>query len=449
MKFTIYIAIVLFGFSIWLVYLREKPVLILGIVLISDLILPKITLPFGTQVTISDVLLPLQAVYSLMFLKIHTARNSWFVRFSILYIAIGISIYISINVALVMGNYVTINDWLDVVMALRYYSAFVIAFYMVDANFAFRKMSNVLIACTIFACILGWGQVYDIPIAHRLVPLYDTRESTSRALELASRRAIGTMWNPNIFGSFINLTIALVFGRILGSNRKITKTHLYEIIILAFFLLTIFQTASRTNLVGAGTLFIAIFAIYDSKKRNRYSHKIVRLISLQKAGFFTLMLFIVIGLLAMVTTNSYSWSRIIQNTTVQKITTLNGRTIAWGKALTIITQSPKNFLFGDGTGYNFFVDNEFLRIWLRLGFLSFLSYTSLILAVFMISANGLRNLKSFQDDQVMFLTLMGMLVVWCISAIAGPFYSVIPLMTTISIFIGLVAKRIEDLDYGK
>jgi hypothetical protein len=404
-------------------------------------------------VTASDVLLPLQMAYLLaprIAKHMTVKRNTASLLFTLL-VALAVSMSISIILAMLSGSSVAVNDWFDILKVVRYFAAFVIAYSVSDAKHAAARLSNVFLACAAFSGLLGWGQVLGLPLARKLVPFYHTGHDLERALAMTKGRATGTVWNPNIFGSFLNLAIAVTLGRLLErTSRRTTLRFLLDAAVLLFLVLTLLQTASRTNLVVLVVLSTTVLGIHFFQGQRRFQvRRPNKLNSLVRGALAVVVVSGIILFIGQFTTREFAWRRITQVTTdLEMVSTLNYRMDSWLDAWAAISGSLSSFLFGRGPGllYNFAVDSEYLVVWLQFGLFGLMIYLSLMVSLWKLVARLSAGYRTGSGRALM-LTLSGMLVTWGVSAIAGPFYAIVPLMTTLMVFAGLGCRMEEETHY--
>ena len=355
----------------------------------------------------------------------------WYILFSF---TILVSIFFN---ALFRSYYPIARDFWEFVKLLKYFSIFTLIGNLNISNKNLRyyyKIALLMFAISSIIAIIQYFNLFNL--RNIILQIYTPGE----ALILTKTvRTIGTMTNPNEFGSIMVMASALAFSGLLFYKKKLIRLYSFFCMIIFFF--SIIISSSRTAIV---LYIIAIFYIIYAKyplistiKRKRTMIKLL------------LLLFVVLFIFTQIT-------KLMPERYMNRIETLRdpfiarswqGKIRTWTHVFIFIEKSP---LFGWGPGKTQVgcVDNEWILIMYRYGILGlcfFILWINSIMHEFYIIR------KNFQTKEIIVLTigLQTTLIIYLINMVVASFYYSIQTMSIISIFFGLAFSQYRKRESNK
>jgi len=343
------------------------------------------------------------------------------------YILLGFAILASIVFNALFRNYYPIGrDYWEIVKLLKYFLIFAlissIDISVSDLQYYF-KIALIIFLITSFIAFMEHIDLYNINNTINLIYSYE---------KATFKRVVGTMGNPNEFGSLMVMASSLAFSG--GLFYKKRSIRFFSFFCLIIFFYSLLLTGSRAAFI----LFIIAISFI-------LCVKYPPLLILKRKGMlrqfqYALIIGLIIFVMIIKFTPSDFFFRLKSLGDPFNTASWQAKVITWNYVFNLVKSSP---IFGWGPCKNlvdFSVDNEWLLILFRYGIFG--------LSIFIFWAINIlyelyRMSKKYSDKEIIVLTvaLQATLIAYLINMIPAAFYHTIHTMSIVSIFFGLAFSQ--------
>ncbi|MFA6808208.1 MAG: O-antigen ligase family protein [Eubacteriales bacterium] len=328
------------------------------------------------------------------------------------------------------GSY-TLRDVMELVTYFKYFLIITLAISVELGEEEFSFLSKAFLTAVFLLMLFGWGQHLNLFNMNTWFSPYFNQVHWELMIVGNPARVLGTFDNPNVFGTFTVITLAILVVRYYFSNST-GKFPILIFVLIGLVLKLEYLTISRTSLFGIALAFTisSIWALIYYKREKKVIIKIVALFLL------TLILFL--------TASSGFLNRVYEGLDFSTSTSFQGHVERWETAAGSIRDS---LVFGWGTQKSTMttmVDNEYALYTRRYGLIGLSVYLwfflqPFVLAVRKISFRVKNSYATIFDNNSLlaaaFIVLLPSILVY--NFLAGIFYN-LQLMTILSVLIGLV-----------
>lgn len=235
---------------------------------------------------------------------------------------------------------------------LKYIEYFIIFFMMVNHVEDSKQINRLIIALLLTCFIVSVIGILQIPGGRRVSAPFE-----------------GEVGEPNTFGGYLVLSISVMAGIIIYSDKPIIKRIM--MLLIAFAIPPLLFTQSRSSYLSA--FFVVLTFAWFSKKRLIYVSGLIVLIFLSP---FIMPKAVKDRVLYTVTQQYHTGQ--IQVGDLRIDTSTSARLISWKEAIIDWTKHP---LLGFGiTGYQF-IDAQFPRVLVETGAIGFAAFIYLLFAI--------------------------------------------------------------------
>ncbi len=278
----------------------------------------------------------------------------------------GCIIISNIYAAIFLQGSFSFRDLMEFVTIAKYYLVIALVVALDIGVAEYKLIGKVFLAGLAVLMLLSWGQFLNPGNMNAWLTPFFAPSHLDNLVNANPPRVLGTFDNPNVMGIFSVFTLCLVtswyYFRTNGRQSAVLLLVLAGLTIKMTFL-----TISRTALLGTAAVlcWLSLWALF----RFRWNKGI-----LIKVG-----LLFVLTILIFVTSPRDFTARINEATNVDKSTSAIGHLERWGSAWPAIEQSP---VLGWGTAKNSMttlVDDEYMLVTRRYGFVGLLAYLWLFL----------------------------------------------------------------------
>lgn len=268
------------------------------------------------------------------------------------------SIFILITIVSIIWNsrIHEIRDWFEVIKYIKFIFFLFLFYIFFNGNQLIKLISIVFIAVFVFN-VLHYFNIFDFN--QIIEPFYAPPHhldffGLNSIGEVATKRALGTLGNPNNNGLlFLLFTICF-----LPSVNSVKRN---QFILLALAILGVFMCQSRTGILAYGLVLISYFITMKS------SWQVILILLLLSISYYILLLF-----MGNIYLNSLGDVAHLKNSGI-------GRLIQWKK---IISAMPNHWIFGHAPDKQYFETNsiysesEYFLVLFRYGIVGVLGFLS-------------------------------------------------------------------------
>lgn len=292
----------------------------------------------------------------------------------------------------VLGHAVILRDLYEIPKALLPILFFALGYEANLSEKSLRRVFQFLSGSLFLVCLFAWAQFFRLPFTGQLNAFYSAGEHADRTLR-AINRVYSTMGNPNVLGQLMDwgvaaFLLALLLG--VGSRRR-------NLLLLVSCFVTLAMTASRYGMLGAVLDLIVILGLLAPSFKNRRRALQVGLLLLSLPVFFLVFRFVEGSTFGV----SQRFEELRHPLQVDSLRTRLD--VVWQEAWTYIAASP---WLGHGPAKQVFsdvvTDSEYLDILKQfgvMGFLPYLGYFLLPLALILRGLRAVRNAGQFLQDR--------------------------------------------------
>ena len=424
--------LIIISFSIYFIFFKNNKLCIQRSIvplLIASVLLPPIPLSEALPNVRFDFIIIFIGTILFIFGSFITGNSLHFRVNPIFkwYILFGFTILISFFFnALIRSYYPIARDYWEFIKLLKYFLIFAlissINISVSDLKY-YYKITLIIFLITSLIAIIQHVNLFNINDTVKLI--YSTNKATSE-------RVVGTMQNPNEFGSLMVMASSLAFSG--GLFYKKRSIRFFSFLCSIIFFYTLLLTGSRAAFV---LFIIAISFILCVKyppililKRKRMLRKFL----------YALIIGLIIFAMIIIFTPSNFFFRLESLKDPFNTTSWQAKIITWNYVFHFVKSSP---IFGWGpykTILDFSVDNEYLLILVRYGILGLCIF---ILWMINIIFELYKIRKKYSNKEIIVLTvaLQATLIAYLVNMIPAGFYHEIHLMSILSIFLGLTFSQ--------
>lgn len=292
----------------------------------------------------------------------------------------------------VLGHAVILRDLYELPKACLPIVFFTLGYEANLSDKSLRRVFQFLAGSLFLVCLFAWAQFFRLPFTGRLNSFYSAGEHADRTL-VAINRVYSTMGNPNVLGQLMDwgvaaFLLALLLG--VGSWKR-------NLLLLGSCFVTLAMTASRYGMLGAVLDFILILGLLMPSLKNRRRAVQVGLLALSLPVFLLVFRFVESSTFGV----SQRFEELRHPLQVDSLRTRLD--VVWHEAWTYIAASP---WLGHGPAKQVFsdvvTDSEYLDILKQfgvVGFLPYLGYFLLPLALIVGGLRAVRNTGHFLEDR--------------------------------------------------
>ncbi|MDR1960933.1 MAG: O-antigen ligase family protein, partial [Gracilibacteraceae bacterium] len=295
-----------------------------------------------------------------------------------LFAALALSYVISNAYALIFldASY-TARDLMELVTFFKYFLIITLVC-SIDFAPADRSLLRLASACALGLLVaFGWGQHLNLFNLDTWLAPFFNQVHWEHLIVGNPARVLGVFDNPNVFGMFTVLALAVLVVNYYFADDK-GKLPLPLLAALGLVIKLEYLTISRTALMGIAILF-ALTSVWAWRHFNKSRHVTIKVLALL---LLTLVLFF--------TSSADFLNRVTEGLDFSNSTSLQGHLARWNTAIGSIWDSP---VFGWGTQkatMTTLVDNEYALYARRYGFVGLAAYLAVFFLPFILALRLLR-----------------------------------------------------------
>jgi len=330
------------------------------------------------------------------------------------------------------AGYFGFRDLMELVTYFKYFLVITLTLSIDFKNEEFAFFKKVFLGGMVFLLIFSWGQHFNLGNMNTWFTPFFNQQHWDTLIYGNPPRVLGTFDNPNYFGVFTVIVLSYLVVKYFFAAGE-DKFPWLLFIFIGLVIKLEFLTISRTALFCIALLFVivCIWAFFYHRRSKKVLIKILALFLL------TMVLF--------VTASDDFFYRLQEGLDFSESTSMQGHIERWGAAVGTIWESP---ILGWGTQkyvMSTTVDNEYILVTRRYGFVGLAIYLAFFLVPFVKGIIELRQRTKikgkgapYDRSSVLigaYVAVLPTIFVFCI--MAGIFYN-LRLMTLFAISLGLV-----------
>jgi len=337
----------------------------------------------------------------------------------------------NIYAVLVLKSSFGVRDVMEFVTVAKYYLVTTLVISIEFEAAEYQILTGAFLAAFALIVLLSWGQFLNAGNMNAwLTPLL-APSHLNNLVNANPPRILGTFDNPNVMGIFAVFTLGLLTTWFYFREDS-RRSALLLFVLSGLTIKLAFMTISRTALLATAAIlsFLSLWALF----RRRWNRGIIMKVAL---------LFLLTVTLFVTSPRDFT-TRMSEATNVQKSTSAIGHMQRWSEAWDVIKKSP---VLGWGTAKSSMttlVDDEYVLIARRYGFVGLLAYLWFFLRPALAAWRQVKRLgRTGTDFQPGVRPLLAIaftaatIAVLIYNLTAGIFYN-LQLMTLYAIFMGLI-----------